>query len=184
MISRDRDYGLSAYGDHLGIGGTDGQPGKLVFLHGDSDDPAQLQTGRTEVGRWTWNQLVFVRNGDDVRVYLNGNPEPEIDITSPVELPTGFDQLFLGGRSDRSSNWEGRLDDIAVFDRALDADEIEIMSEVEASASDEEGPEKVVVADYQIVVVCCHHYSICPTFYRHKHCASEKGDRSVSRRFL
>ena len=128
MISRDRDYGLSAYGDHLGIGGTDGQPGKLVFLHGDSDDPAQLQTGRTEVGRWRWNQLVFVRNGDDVRVYLNGNPEPEIDITAPVELPTGFDQLFLGGRSDRSSNWEGRLDDIAVFDRALDADEIEFIS--------------------------------------------------------
>jgi len=36
-----------------------------------------------------------------------------------------FDRLFTGGRSDGDSNWESRLDEIVVFDRALTASEIE-----------------------------------------------------------
>jgi hypothetical protein len=32
--------------------------------------------------------------------------------------------VFFGGRSDNDSNWEGRLDEIAVFDRALSAAEV------------------------------------------------------------
>jgi hypothetical protein len=32
--------------------------------------------------------------------------------------------IFFGGRSDNENNWEGRLDEIAVFDRALSAEEV------------------------------------------------------------
>ena len=32
---------------------------------------------------------------------------------------------FFGGRSDNDSNWEGRLDEIAVFNRALSLAEVE-----------------------------------------------------------
>ena len=39
-------------------------------------------------------------------------------------MPSGFGQLFLGGRSDNAANWEGRLDEIAVFNRALTAREV------------------------------------------------------------
>ena len=55
-------------------------------------------------------------------VYLNG--KVEIETESEIDFPTGFNQLFLGGRSDNDSNWEGRLDEIAIFDRALDANEV------------------------------------------------------------
>jgi hypothetical protein len=41
-----------------------------------------------------------------------------------VKIPA----LFLGGRSDNSDNWEGRLDEVAVFDRALNAEEIAKLS--------------------------------------------------------
>jgi hypothetical protein len=33
--------------------------------------------------------------------------------------------VFVGGRSDNEANWEGRLDEVAVFDRALGAKELE-----------------------------------------------------------
>ena len=35
MFSRGRDHGLDPHGDHVGIGGTADDPGKLIFLHGD-----------------------------------------------------------------------------------------------------------------------------------------------------
>lgn len=59
---------------------------------------------------------------------MNGNVEPEIEAKCPAAFPAGFDRLFFGGRCDNQSNWEGRLDEIAVFDRALSAEEIGALS--------------------------------------------------------
>ncbi len=124
MLSRDYDHGLGPHGDHLGIGGLAAAPGKLIFQHGDGRDGAKPLAGRTEIARWTWNHAVFVRDGQAVRVYLNGAAQPEIETDSPADLPPAVEQLFFGGRCDNQSNWEGRLDEIAVFDRALSAEEI------------------------------------------------------------
>lgn len=129
MFSRGHDHGLGPHGDHLGIGGTAAAPGKLIFQHGDERDGAKPQAGRTEIARWTWNHAVFVRDGQAVRIHLNGAAQPEIETDSPAELCPALDQLFFGGRCDNQSNWEGRLDEIAVFDRALSAEEIARLSE-------------------------------------------------------
>jgi hypothetical protein len=50
-------------------------------------------------------------------VYLEGRLElaGEADVT----LPTEAKQVFVGGRSDNFANFEGRLDEVAVYDRAL-----------------------------------------------------------------
>jgi hypothetical protein len=37
---------------------------------------------------------------------------------------SGGEQFFFGGRTDGRNGWEGRLDEIAVFNRPLSADEI------------------------------------------------------------
>ena len=122
MLSRGHDNGLGSNGDHLGLGGTASQPGKLIFLKGDTNP----LVGQTEIDRWTWNHVVFVRDGDSVKVHLNGNAKPEIEANS--DAPANCDQLFFGGRCDNNSNWEGRLDEIAVFDRALSGKEIKILA--------------------------------------------------------
>jgi hypothetical protein len=121
LFSRDRNHGVLPAGDHLGLGGTASAPGKLIFQHGDG----KPVVGQTVIERWTWAQAVLVREGPRVKVYLNGAASPEIDIEAPANFPAGFGQLFLGGRSDNESNWEGRLDEIAVFGRALTPQEIE-----------------------------------------------------------
>ena len=79
------------------------------------------------IPRWSWNHVVFVRLGDTVRIYLNGNPQPELEVMSSPGYSASLDQLFFGGRCDGESNWEGRLDEITVYDRALDLAEIEAM---------------------------------------------------------
>ena len=125
LFSRDQNHGLGSAGDHVGIGGTASEPGKVIFLHGDE----KTVVGRTTLDRWTWNQLVFVRDGQEVRIHLNGRAEPEIQIHSPANFPAVFEEIVFGGRSDNLSNWEGRLDEIAVFNRALTRDEIQKLGE-------------------------------------------------------
>ena len=127
MFSRGHDHGLGPDGDHLGISGTASDPGKLIFLHGRDGEGAKPVAGRTEIQRWNWYHVVFVRDGERVRIHLNGNAQPEIETKSPAGFPAGFDRLFFGGRCDNESNWEGRLDEIAVFDRALSAEEIGVL---------------------------------------------------------
>lgn len=119
LFSRDRDHGLSTFGDHLGVGGSASHTGKLMVLSGN--DPSSAIAGETLLPRWEWQHVVLVRDGAQVSVYLNGEPEIQADL--PATVPAGLDQFFFGGRSDNDSNWEGRLDEIAFFNRALSAEE-------------------------------------------------------------
>jgi hypothetical protein len=115
IFSRGRDHGLDAYGDHLGVAGTGEHAGRLIFFHGDN--PLQITAGKTPLPRWQWQQVLFSREGEKVRVYLNGQLEIETSMTA--DFPDGYDRIFLGGRADNDSNWEGRIDEVALFNRAL-----------------------------------------------------------------
>ena len=80
FFSRGPDGDAKVAGDHLGIGGNymnQGWDGKLLLFNGNERDEAL--TGRTVLETRTWHHVAFVRNGKHVTVYLNGNPQPEID---------------------------------------------------------------------------------------------------------
>ncbi len=113
FYSRDHNHGVSAFGEHLGVGGN-GALGFQAGLEGSA-----TVAGTTKIPRWEWGHVVLVRAGDRVRIYLNG--ALEIETSAPVVTA---DSLFFGGRSDNRNNWEGRLDEIAVFNRALPPKEI------------------------------------------------------------
>jgi len=120
LFSRGRDHAFAAPGDHLAIGGTEGHTGKLIFQNGGKSD--QALGGSTVIERWTWYHVVLVRDGDKVSVYLNGNRE--IDGKAKTPIPPTVAQVFVGGRCDSESTFEGRIDETAVYDRALTADEV------------------------------------------------------------
>ncbi len=118
MFSRDKNYMLGTQGDHLGIGGSSGNAGKLILQHGADKQLA----GKNVIPRWTWNHVALVRKGNHVSVYLNG--KKEIDAELPARFPSNFNQIFIGGRCDNSDNWEGRLDEAAIYKRALTDEEV------------------------------------------------------------
>jgi len=105
--------------DCLAIGGTSGAAGatpaagKLTF--------AGTLTGRAAIAPKTWNYAVLVRDGRRVAVYLNGNPEP--DISGEAAADESKD-IYIGGGSDKEANFEGKIDEVAVYGCALSADEI------------------------------------------------------------
>ena len=45
-------------------------------------------------------------------------------MVAPEPAGHHIEQLFVGGRSDNQLNFEGRIDEVAVFDRALSVQEI------------------------------------------------------------
>ena len=99
-------------GDALSIGGSASSPGRLVF-----DGTA----GHTEIRTKTWNQIALVREGNRVSAYLNGNRTPELQVTSNEAASPEF---FIGGRDDHESTFEGKIDEVALYPRALTADEV------------------------------------------------------------
>lgn len=111
----------SREGDHLGIGGRPGSRGRLIFDNGNPDQPPLV--GRTELELRRWYHVVMVREGSRVRVHLDGDAKPEIDaeagVTRPADSP-----VFVGGRSDGMFGFEGRIDEVAIFDRILEASEV------------------------------------------------------------
>lgn len=123
MFGRGRNWGLDEHSESLGLGGVDNHPGKLIFQSGKGIKAV----GKTVLERWTWNQIAFIRKGDTIHVYLNGNSEPEFSTETESSFPARYSNLFFGGRSDQINNWEGRLDEIAVFTRALSADELKVL---------------------------------------------------------
>jgi len=126
VYSRDYDSGVSAAGEHLGLGGAGDTAGKIIFRTGNS--PAVV--GTDSIPRWTWAHVVLVRDGEQISVWLNGRQQLRTQART-----TTAGQIFIGGRSDSDSNWEGRLDEVALFDRALTAQEIAALANPQETAN-------------------------------------------------
>lgn len=121
LWSRDRNHGVTPFGDHVGIAGTGAKPGRVMFAHANTK-----LYGKTEIPRWTWTHIAFVRSDKTVSLFVNGKLEAEG--TAPSGFPSDFSSFFFGGRSNNDSNWEGRLDEIAVFDKPLSIAEVATLS--------------------------------------------------------
>jgi hypothetical protein len=124
FFSRGVDGDLDARGEHLGIGGTfrADLTGKLMLFNGNERN--QVLAGRTTLAQRAWHHVVFVREGRKVRVHLDGRAEPEISGDFEHTVPAGETSIFLGGRTDGLFGLEGRVDEAALFRRALTVPEI------------------------------------------------------------
>ncbi len=124
VFSRGPDGDKAARGEHLGIGGTfrADVTGKLILFNGNERD--EVLVGRTTLALRAWHHVVLVREGNKVRVHLDGRAEPEISGTFNHTVPAGETTVFIGGRNDGMFNFEGKLDEVALYPRALPAEEI------------------------------------------------------------
>ncbi|HUQ93105.1 MAG TPA: LamG-like jellyroll fold domain-containing protein [Bryobacteraceae bacterium] len=99
--------------DELSIGGSQETPGRLRFGTASGSVPIPVKT---------WTYVAFVREGSRVRVFRNGTETPDIDTQA---TPNVGDKLFVGGHAEGRFNFEGRIDEVAVYPRALAAGEIQ-----------------------------------------------------------
>ncbi len=117
--SRGVNGDAMAAGEHLGLGGTHdpASTGRLILFNGNAAN--QVLTGKTPLALKAWHHVVLVREGEKVRVHLDGRPVPDLAGTLPLTIGTNTSTVFMGGRSDGFAPWEGKLDEIACFGQAL-----------------------------------------------------------------
>jgi hypothetical protein len=127
LFSRGPAAGSASAGEHLAIGGKGAAAGRLIFHAGA--DPREALAGATNVPlrnwvpRESWHHVAMVRDGSRVAVYLDGQAQPEI--AGQAAVPPAADQVLIAGRNDGRFNFEGRIDEVAVYLRALPAEEVQ-----------------------------------------------------------
>ncbi|MBE0623854.1 MAG: hypothetical protein IH606_03470 [Burkholderiales bacterium] len=109
-------------GDYLGLGGAIAAPGRVFFTN-DTVAGKRL-FGNTQIAPRTWNYVVLVRGTRSVRVYLNGQAHPEIHAEECVWPSATGSTLCIGGQSDDSAGFQGKLGEVSVYDRELSIAEI------------------------------------------------------------
>ena len=111
-------FSLDGGAAQVAIGGLDGAAGRLFF-----SDGRERFEGATEIPLRTWHHLSLVRDGPEFAVYLDGRNTPEISgqAAPPARGPA---RLLVAGCQDPGANFEGRIDEIAVFARPLPAAEV------------------------------------------------------------
>ncbi|WP_439627187.1 LamG-like jellyroll fold domain-containing protein [Gemmata sp.] len=105
-------------GDALELAGKKGGPDRVAFS--TSLKGAGVQSAKTAVPYRTWAHAALTREGNRVRVYLNG--QLEIDAKLPREAKP--DRIVIGGRPDKGVGFEGRVAEVAVYDRVLTAEDL------------------------------------------------------------
>ncbi len=103
--------------ERLGITGTASEPGRLFFA--SSADAAPL-AGKSEILFKDWHHVALVREARRVSAYLDG----KLELAGDAKESAGGTTLFLGGRAEEGNTLEGKIDEAAVFNRALSAAEI------------------------------------------------------------
>ena len=109
-------------GGHVGLGGTNAAPGRLFYSSGDTS--TKTLAGTTELAPKTWHHLALVRDRGRVAIYLDGKTEPEVSGEVAADPKHNLKSLLVGGSEKSFASFEGKIDEVALYDRALNAAEI------------------------------------------------------------
>ena len=78
----------------------------------------------SEVALNQWYYVVGVYDGNSVSVYLDGAFDKSVARTGPI--PTSSAHLYMGSDPDNSYHFDGILDEVAIYNRALGPEEIDV----------------------------------------------------------
>ena len=114
--------GGEGHGFALVVGGeVPGRPAAYEFSGGE---PTVIAEGPETLPQGEWSHLVMTSDGEHLKLYINGELVAS-EATSSHKLGGG--DLEIGGSAELGEKafFVGRIDEVALFDRALSAEEIE-----------------------------------------------------------
>ena len=121
LFSRET-AGEGGAAERLVIGGKR-FPGKLCYFSGEKGG-GPLFESEAAIEPRTWNHVALARYGKRVTVYLNGRQTIAGD-TGPVRSAAEEGDWFFAGGNEVDSNLEGKLSEVALYDRLLAREEAE-----------------------------------------------------------
>ena len=99
-----------------------GQAGAYLNIGGTKEDVFAVWSGADSLTPKHWHHLAFTYDGSDLRLFLDGRAAGELAVHR-ARVP-GRTPLVLGRRQDGYVHFQGGLDEVHVFDRALPAAEL------------------------------------------------------------
>jgi hypothetical protein len=127
----------SVSGDNAIMGKSDGASDRSYYFYLDAGNlkakisptgsGAAQPLGVTTLSTNTWYHVALVYNGTDIRLYLDGVLDAN-GASNPLTYSSGIHDsstaFAIGARGDGADYFDGQIDEVAVFNRALTADEI------------------------------------------------------------
>jgi len=101
------------------------EEGRVDFYCNDIR-PTESITGRTTVSDRQWHHIAGVYDGSQICVYFDGVIDARAESSGTMNVSRG-DPVWIGGARDEGKlicAWRGFIDDVAIFRRALSAEEI------------------------------------------------------------
>lgn len=83
--------------------------------------------GTIEIGQWVFVSVVY--NGETLRFYIDGRLDKEVPYSIGAIWPNNPNSLRIGEVGWAQNYWDGRIDEVRIYNRALSADEIRKLSE-------------------------------------------------------
>lgn len=100
--------------------------GLVVYVQGTGS-----ASGTTQLDDGNWHHIVqtYSDNGNNtqrVRIYVDGNTTPEVDLASTLSYAPLTGDLFIGARNSSSDRaFTGNIDEVAVWNTALSSDAVQ-----------------------------------------------------------
>jgi hypothetical protein len=101
--------------------------GQIYFDTAGCCDPTQRLNGTpaADIGDGGWHHFAFVKDGENKKVYVDGELELEADGADP--LPDDFFEMRIGSDGAGNASLNGALDDFAIFASSLTADQVALL---------------------------------------------------------
>ena len=115
-------YGYGSYSASI----INNSNNKIRFYLGSSTSVAVNLTTNTGLSSNTWHHLAFVYNGSQgfAKVYIDGSQAPTSSATIPSSIYSNTEDFHIGAYYSDSLLFNGKLDEVAVFNTALSGPKI------------------------------------------------------------
>ncbi|MHC4585790.1 MAG: LamG domain-containing protein, partial [Planctomycetota bacterium] len=125
-----------------------GNVGGAIGLYITDDIEMNEYDWRFEVGKWT--HIAVTYNGNKVNIFKNGNLTETAKATFAQRI---HGDVYIGGIEsyDRGGFWQGMIDEVALFDRALSAKEVDnLFNKIRPSVRLIVGPDRMTFEGQQV----------------------------------
>lgn len=118
---------------------------KLQIFYGMSGAARQATDGGQDIADGEWHHLVVMKNENECKIYIDGELKTSRPITS-MDISNDY-PLVIGSNAEPKEHtmFKGVIDEVAVYNRALDEDEIKVIMENGFSLAVEAGSKLVNV---------------------------------------
>lgn len=125
--AQDQAFGVA--NDQFGIG---------FFQAGyvDAGSPVRVFQGNMPTED-IWYHVVVTRSSTELRLYINGWLSTAVPTSGTVPVYGAAPLAFIGNRNVNLRPWNGIIDDLRIWDRALSAQEVQLVNAVPETAAGE-----------------------------------------------